>query len=80
MYAYEVGRVHEEEAHKIIDNKYWINPDDVSAYMLLPNGTCEEIMDREENLIMAEKIDSVSGFLNEQFDKLLNIELVQKWV
>ena len=78
MYAYEVGKVHEEAANKIIDRKFWLNPQDVSAYMLLPNGTCEEILDREENLIRAEKIDGVSGFLNEQFDALLNIELVQK--
>jgi predicted ATP-dependent endonuclease of OLD family len=78
MYAYEVGRDHGQKANAIINKKYWINPNDVSAYMLLPDGTCEEILDREENLIRAEKIDSVSEFLNEQFDALLNIELVQK--
>ena len=78
MYAYKVGQKESEETNKLIDKKYWINPDDVSAYMLLTDGTCEDILDREENLIRAEKIDSVSGFLNEQFDALLNIELIQK--
>jgi energy-coupling factor transporter ATP-binding protein EcfA2 len=78
MYAYQVGQDHEQETNVIIDKKYWINPNDVSAYMLLTDGTCEDILDREENLIRAEKIDEVSGFLNEQFDALLNIELVQK--
>lgn len=78
MYAYAVGQKEPVEVNKIINNKYWINPDDVSAYMLLTDGTCEDILDREEKLIRAEKIDSVSGFLNEQFDALLNIELVQK--
>lgn len=76
MYAHEVGQEHREDTNNIIDKKYWINPDDVSAYMLLTDGTCEDILDRKENLIKAEKIDSVSGFLNEQFDALLNIELV----
>ena len=78
MYAYEVGQKEPEETSKIIDKKYWINPDNVSAYMLLTDGACEEILDREENLIRAEKIDGVSEFLNEQFDTLLNIELVRK--
>ncbi len=78
MYASQVGEEHETEVKAIINKKYWINPDDVSAYMLLQDGTCEDILDREENLIKAEKIDSVSGFLNEQFDALLNIELVPK--
>lgn len=78
MYAYSVGQDHEKETNLIIDKKFWINPDDVSAYMLLTNGECEDIFDREEGLIKAEKIDSVSGFLNEQFDALLNIELVPK--
>lgn len=78
MYAYQVGQENHKEANGIINKKYWINPDDVSAYMLLPDGTCEDIIDREENLIRAEKIDGVSGFLNEQFDALLNVELVPK--
>jgi len=78
MYAYQVGQHHEQETNAIIEKKYWVNPGDVSAYMLLTDGTCEDILDKEENLIKAEKIDEVSGFLNEQFDALLNIELVQK--
>ncbi|MEP7251096.1 MAG: AAA family ATPase [Ginsengibacter sp.] len=77
MYAYQVGEKYQLQANEIINKKYWINPDDVSAYML-QDGICEDIFDREENLIKAEKIDGVSGFLNEQFDALLNIELVPK--
>ena len=78
MYVFSVGQKHYKEANKIIDDKYWINPDDVSAYMLLKDGTCQSILDKEEKLIKAEKIDGVSGFLNEQFDALLNIELKEK--
>lgn len=78
MYAFNVGKDHPEEVGKVINIKYWINPEDVSAYMLLPEGNCIEILDREEGMIKAEKIDSISGFLNEQFDSLLNIELVPK--
>jgi len=75
MYAYQIGKNHETETENIIKKKYWINPDDISAYMLLPDGGCEDIFDRVEGLIKAEKIDEVSGILNEQFNTLLNIEL-----
>ena len=78
MYSYEVGKKEHEETEKVIDKKYWINPEYVSAYMLLNDGTCEDIVDREEGLIKAEKIDDVTNILNEQFDALLNIELVPK--
>ncbi len=75
MYAFQVGQDHLEKTNKIIEKKYWINPDDVSAYMLLSDGTCEEIMDREESLIKAEKIDEISNEINEDFSALINIEM-----
>ncbi|MEO6720258.1 MAG: AAA family ATPase [Ferruginibacter sp.] len=78
MYAYQIGQEHNEEVEKIIGRKYWLNHHEVTAYIMLPDGTFEDIMDKEENLIKAEKIDSVSGFLNIQFDALLNIELSEK--
>ncbi|MDQ6901547.1 MAG: AAA family ATPase [Bacteroidota bacterium] len=74
MYAYEIGQKEPNEVNNIIDKKYWVNSDDVSAYMLLPDGNCEDIFDREENLIKAEKIDGVSRILNAQFEELSNIE------
>lgn len=75
MYAFIVGKNHREETEKIIEEKYWVNPDDVSAYMLLLNGTCEDIFDRNENLINAEKIDGVSTIINKEFDRLINLEI-----
>ncbi len=75
MYAYKIGQLYNDEADKIIEKKYWINPDDVSVYMMLPNGECEDIFDREEGMIKAEKIDEVSRKLNSQFDLLQDIEL-----
>ncbi len=60
---------------KIIEKKYWVDPNVMSAYMLHSNGISEDIMDREEGLIRAEKIDSVSTIINDEFDKLLRIDL-----
>jgi predicted ATPase len=75
MYSYEAGKKHEKEVNDIIDKKYWMNPNEVSAYMMLPDGTCEDIMDREENLIKADKIDGVSSIINEEFNRIIDIEL-----
>jgi predicted ATPase len=78
MYAYQVGKQYEDETVKIVPKRFWINPDDVSAYRLT-NGVQENILDsNNENLIKAEKIDEVSEILNKQFDSLLNLEFVNK--
>jgi predicted ATP-dependent endonuclease of OLD family len=78
MYAYQVGQTNSEEANNIIKDNYWLNPNDVSAYMMLLNGEGEDIMDREEGMIKAEKIDEVSRKLNQQFDDLLTLEYSKK--
>lgn len=74
MYAWQIGQNHSEEVGVIMEKKYWINPEDVSAYMMLSDGTCENILDRKEGMIDAEKIDGISGELNKQFDQLIEIE------
>jgi hypothetical protein len=74
MYSYEVGQKHAEEVDKIIEKKYWLNPEDVSAYMLFKDGF-EDIIDRQEGMIQVERIDEVSRKLNSDFDLLQNIEL-----
>lgn len=74
MYAYQVGENHKREINKIIEEKYWVNPYEVSAYQLLANGTCESIID-ESGLIMAEKIDVISRQINNEFDLMQDIKL-----
>jgi ABC-type oligopeptide transport system ATPase subunit len=75
MQVYQTGKVEPEKADAIIPKQYWLNPDDVSAYMLLTDGTCKDIVDREENLIMAEEVDSVSRKLNAEFNSLVKLEI-----
>ncbi len=74
MAAFSAGLKYEKETDLVIEKKFWLNPADVSAYMMLPDGTGIDIMDRKEGLIKADMIDSISGKLNEQFDSLLNLE------
>ncbi|MBX9784906.1 MAG: AAA family ATPase [Chitinophagaceae bacterium] len=78
MYAYQTGQDSETESNKIIEKKYWLDPNEVSSYMLLPDGTCENILNRSDDgtiLIKAEKIDAISRQLNRDFDKLIDLEI-----
>jgi predicted ATP-dependent endonuclease of OLD family len=77
IYAYSVGRSNFEAVSEIITSKCWIDPSGVAAF-LLNNGKAEDIFDREENLIKAHKIDEVSTLLNNEFDRLLNIDFKEK--
>jgi energy-coupling factor transporter ATP-binding protein EcfA2 len=74
IYAHKVGQVNAEGTKEVISEKYWLNLDEVSVYMMLPDGTCEDIIDHEEGLIKADRIDAISGVLNKEFDALLNLE------
>ena len=61
------------QINEVIDKKYWIDIDDVSAYMLLPNGECEDILDKDAGQIKAEKIDSASVMIAEQYEKIMDL-------
>ena len=77
MYAYQLGNADDgrfkEEVVKIIDQRYWINPDDVNAYYL-EDGIAKDIMLREESLIKKNELDEVSDVIGNVTDKLLAIE------
>ena len=79
MYAYQIGQLHKEKVNKVIEEKYWINSKEVSAYLLKYDGVQkgviqENILDKE-GLIKAEKIDGVSAILNSDFNAIMDIEL-----
>ncbi len=73
LYAYKVGQEHEEEVNAITEKKYWLNPNDVSAYRLFSDGTTKNIMDDDLQQIDAGEIDEVSRTLNSDWDKISNI-------
>ena len=73
MFAYKTGLDHFEEVDKIIPSKYWLNPNDVSAYRLNEGGISEEIIDKE-GLIKTAKIDEASTILNTEFNKIFDLE------
>jgi predicted ATPase len=78
LYAYKIGKQKPAEVNEIIDEKYWLNSEDVSAYILTENGKAEDLMDYDNNQLKAEQIDEVSRSINNEFDKLLKLEFSKK--
>ena len=74
MYAYTVGLKNPEKASEIVNKQSWLAPERVNAYMLTSEKGSERIIDDELGMIKAERIDEISEKLNEDYDKLLNIE------
>lgn len=76
MYAHKIGNTkgNSLKVGKVIEKKYWVNPKDVSAFMLNEKGTVENIIDEEIGQINAERIDEISRVINKEFDDLLKIE------
>lgn len=74
MYAYKVGQEKTEKASEIVNKLSWLAPEKVNAYMLTSEKGAERIIDDELYMIKAERIDEVSRTLNEDYDKLLDIE------
>ncbi len=69
IYAHTVGA----KESKIIDEKYWIDPKDVTAIMLTADGKKEDLMDYELKQLKAEKIDEVSNKINDEYDQLSDL-------
>lgn len=77
MYAHNLGNNLLEDTRKkvrkVVDEKFWLNPKDVSVYFL-KDGIASDILDSEEALINKDYLDSVSDIINTAFDQLLEIE------
>lgn len=78
VFAYKLANLqdgkYKAEVNEIVEEKYWLNPSDVSVYYL-NEDTAIDIFDEKEVLINKDYIDSVSEVINQDFEKLLNIEL-----
>jgi predicted ATPase len=80
IYAYTIGQKNNKEVNDIINEKYWLNPADVSAYKLEYDEKeggiiAKNIIDEETQLIDSIQIDGVSEILSEEFNEILEIEL-----
>lgn len=73
IYAAKVGGRHPEETNSIIQKELWLPLRNVSAY-LLQGGEASSIIDEDLGEIKAEKIDSISNVINQQYDLLLQLD------
>ena len=62
-----------EKVESIIPSKFWLDINKFDAFKV-ENGEVCSIIDKETNLILADKIDEVSEEIGETFDKLLELE------
>lgn len=78
IYAHKIGTsrdgMFEKEIENIIPKESWIDVKDISVYNL-ENGYAEDLVDVDECIINLEYIDSVSKFLNSDFDKILEVDI-----
>lgn len=77
--AWQSGHMDErrcEAVREVIDEKYWVNPDQFRAYSI-NEGYLKSIMDEETHLISDNFLDSVSERIGGEFDELLRIGYVE---
>ncbi len=65
---------YKEKINSVIPENYWMNIDDISAYYL-ENGEAKSLINEEEGLINIDDLDSVSEIINDEFDRLLAIDV-----
>ncbi|MBR8773667.1 hypothetical protein IX308_000600 [Porphyromonas levii] len=73
IFAHQVGELNAEAASRVVPQMYWLNPDNVAAFMI-KEGKITDIMDSDLRQIQSEYIDSASAIINEQYDLLFDIK------
>lgn len=76
LYAEQVaGVAGVEPVEKIIPSPYWLDFNRLSVNMI-GEGEITSVLDDSICQVKAEMIDSVSGILNEQYEQLLDLDIV----
>lgn len=73
LLAYQTGQKNYEATKKIVDPDLWIDPDRFECYYV-DNGTIESVLNKKTRLMDLDDLDSVSETINDEFDRLSNLE------
>ncbi|MGB0981390.1 MAG: AAA family ATPase [Winogradskyella sp.] len=73
LLAHKRGQINEKETSDIIEKDFWLDSKDLSVYQLI-DGKRLNVFNKETGLISDNIIDDVSDKMNEEFEKLLDIE------
>ncbi|NJO18618.1 MAG: AAA family ATPase [Thioploca sp.] len=74
IYAYQVGQKEPDKVKALIEQKFWLDPQNVAAYFL-EKGIIRSLIDEELQSIKAEEIDEASELVNSLHSELLEIEI-----
>lgn len=72
LYADKMNKKGVAGVEKVIDSKVWLDAERTEAYFVADGGA-ESCKDIEMCAIKNEVIDGVSGVINDEFDKLLEL-------
>lgn len=73
LYANSLPQQYSKAVNDIISSSLWIDYKNFSSWFV-KNGTVENCMDAEIHMIQNERIDEISKVINEEFDKLLDLQ------
>ncbi|MDR1975252.1 MAG: ATP-binding protein [Bacteroidales bacterium] len=73
MLANKVGQIYPDKVSSKVSKELWLNCSDVFAG-IVKNGTVEEMIDTDLDMIQVEQLDAVSQVINEEFDFLYQYE------
>jgi hypothetical protein len=68
-----ISKERHEAVSKIVDEKYWVRPEDFRAYKIA-DGNLESIYKEETGELDGDYLDDVSGAISEEFTNLLEIQ------
>ena len=72
LFADQVSKEWEQETTHIIPKQVWIQVERFTA-LFVKEGTADECMDHEINLIKNELIDEISKTINQDFDEMAEL-------
>ena len=73
LYAKTISPQARKEANKIIRESLWLDYNAFDSWFV-KNGTIENCMDADIHMIQNEKIDEISKVINEDFERLLELQ------
>lgn len=73
LYAYTFCTQHKKNANEIIPESLWLDFKNFSS-LFVKDGLVENCMDEEVHMIQNEKIDEISKVINNDFDRLLDLQ------
>ncbi len=72
--AKRVGNKHSHKVSEMLPKPYWLDIDDLAAFVFTGEGSASGIVDRETGLVKAEEIDSASAIMNEEYDRMMDLD------